>query len=174
MLKKTIPNYETYFVTSEGNVFNTNYHSTKQTQQLKYDLSGKSKCYKRVTLCKNSITKRFVIHRLVALAFIPNPFNKPQVNHIDGNPSNNNMENLEWCTQSENMKHAFRTGLQTPNITNTKLTTEDIPLIFEMRKQGLTHKEISLNFDVNRKCIGDVLNKKTWTNTTKEVTTANV
>lgn len=174
MLKKTIPNYETYYVTSIGDVFNTNYHSTKQTQQLKFDYSGKSKCYKRVTFCKDGKTKRFLIHRLVALAFIDNPLNKPQVNHIDGNPSNNDMDNLEWCTQSENMKHAFRTGLQTPNITNAKLTKKNIFEIFEMRKLGLTHKEISLNFDVNRKCIGDVLNKKTWTNTTKEVTTANV
>lgn len=61
--------------------------------------------YLRVALCKNGKTKFHSVHRVVAQAFIPNPQNKPQVNHIDENKDNNHVENLEWCTAKENTNH---------------------------------------------------------------------
>lgn len=67
--------------------------------------------YKFVTLQIEGKQKRMRVHRLVAETFIPNPENKPFVNHIDGNRSNNNVENLEWVTPSENTQHAVVTGL---------------------------------------------------------------
>ena len=70
------------------------------------------KGYLMVCLCKNSKPKNYRNHRLVAQAFIPNPLNKPQINHINGIRNDNRIENLEWCTGSENMIHAFKTGLQ--------------------------------------------------------------
>lgn len=60
---------------------------------------------------KQGVGKEYKVHRLVAFAFIPNPENKPFINHIDGNPINNHVSNLEWCTQSENMYHAYETRL---------------------------------------------------------------
>lgn len=62
--------------------------------------------YQIVCLCINNKKTTNFVHRLVAEAFIPNPENKPQVNHIDGNPSNNNISNLEWVSASENSIHA--------------------------------------------------------------------
>ena len=66
--------------------------------------------YNRVTLSKNHKSTRYLVHRLVATHFIENPDNKPFVNHIDNNGTNNILTNLEWCTHSENMIHAQRQG----------------------------------------------------------------
>jgi len=78
---------------------------------LKYFYSRK---YHAVTLCKFGIEKSVLVHRLVATAFVPNPENKPEVNHIDGNPENNFFKNLEWVTKQENMQHAKLNGLILP------------------------------------------------------------
>ena len=71
--------------------------------------------YYKVGLYRNGKAKNFKIHRLVAEAFIPNPNNYPQVNHIDGHKNNNCVDNLEWCDNSYNMKEAYRIGLIVPN-----------------------------------------------------------
>lgn len=70
--------------------------------------------YEFVELSKNGKAKKYSVHRLVAQAFIPNPDNKPQVNHIDGNKISNCVENLEWVTCSENIKHAYKNKLTKP------------------------------------------------------------
>lgn len=72
-------------------------------------------CYRKVLLFKDRINKSFQVHRLVAKAFIPNPENKPCVNHINWIKDDNRVENLEWCTRSENIRHAFDTWLMKNN-----------------------------------------------------------
>ena len=67
--------------------------------------------YRRVVLVKNKEKRCPNVHRLMAINFIENKENKPQVNHIDGNKLNNRLDNLEWSDRSENMKHAYNTGL---------------------------------------------------------------
>lgn len=71
--------------------------------------------YWGVLLTKNNKSMCYSIHRLVAKAFLPNPENKTQVNHIDGDKQNNSVTNLEWCTPKENIQHAWRTGLSIMN-----------------------------------------------------------
>jgi len=77
---------------------------------IKHQVSNNG--YVRVELWQGGRGKKYLLHRLLAQAFIPNPENKPQVNHIDGDPQNNELNNLEWVTQSENQLHAYRSGLQ--------------------------------------------------------------
>lgn len=74
---------------------------------------------------RNGVAKCFKVHRLVAEAFIPNPDGKPFVNHIDGVKTNNNVSNLEWVTNSENMLHAFAIGLAKPRHQEYRLTEEE-------------------------------------------------
>lgn len=91
----------------------------KKTDRLKRNNHSGRTEYLQVGLCSNGKTKMFLLHRLVALAFIPNPLNKPCVNHKNGNGFDNKVENLEWVTNSENINHAWRTGLMNDSTRKT-------------------------------------------------------
>lgn len=108
------------------------------------------------------VGSRKAIHRLVAEVFIPNPLGLPQVNHKDGDKSNNVVYNLEWCTQSENSKHAYNTGLicRGESHPKSKLTSDDIIEIRKLHGQPL--KELSERFGVTKMCISKIQNNKMW------------
>jgi len=91
-----IKDYDKYFINNYGTVYNNHLKELRKEKTK----GG----YLRVTLYKNGKPKHFLIHRLVAQAFIPNPKNLPEVNHIDNNPVNNRVENLAWCTAKENSR----------------------------------------------------------------------
>jgi hypothetical protein len=100
---KNVPNYEgLYQVSSHGNLKN------KRKEILKLHKSRDG--YYRYTFSHNYIKKKWSISRLVATVFIENPENKPNVNHKDNNPLNNEISNLEWCTQKENIQHSYKYG----------------------------------------------------------------
>ena len=100
-----------YGITKRGEVYSFNYRDSGNTQKLTPYANRHGYIYLR--LWKVGREKNYLVHRLVALTFIPNPENKPEVNHIDSNRANNNVNNLEWVTKSENCKHAYRFGSQT-------------------------------------------------------------
>ena len=124
------------------------------------------KGYATVSLSKDGKQKIGKIHRLVAQAFIPNPLNLPQVNHIDGNKTNNNVFNLEWCDNSYNQKHAHETGLF-PTYEETKgwgrpakpvamLDLQTGQVLKTFKTLSSAGRETGINqFNIRTVCVGD-------------------
>lgn len=101
---KDIPEYEgLYQVSDLGRVRSLNYNQTGEIKLLKQSTNKKG--YKQISLYKNGKEKKYRVHRLVAIAFLPNPNNYKEVNHKDECKSNNNMNNLEWCTREYNINY---------------------------------------------------------------------
>jgi len=100
---QSIKDFEQYSVSDSGDVVCHNYRHTGKTQSLKQTPNGKG--YLQVDLWNNGYHRKFFVHRLVAQAFIPNPENKPEVDHIDGNRTNNAKSNLRWATSDENSQN---------------------------------------------------------------------
>lgn len=116
-------------VTNKGRVF------SRLGRELKQQLSAVG--YYRVEIWHKGFGRKHLVHRLVASAFIPNPNDKPQVNHKDGNKLNNDVENLEWVTQSENQIHAYRTNLQRGfHVSGRKISAEHKAALCGSRWRG--------------------------------------
>ena len=146
--KLTIDDYE---ITRDGKVINKHTGHTLAPQP-----NGKG--YLRVSIGK----KLMFIHRLVAEKYIPNPENKPQVNHKDGNKLNNCVDNLEWVTNQENRNHAVDNDLQVTGekCSWAKLTEENVKEI--RANPGYENEYWARKFKVSRGTINDVVNYRTW------------
>ena len=176
---KDLPDFEgIYQVSTKGRVRSLKYtkygkpHILKQTvivekSHQKYKNSN-GYVYVKLHVNGKCYTKR--VHRLVAITFIPNPENKDQVNHIDGNTLNNCVENLEWSNGSENILHARRVlkrGI--PRLIgerhgNANLTWNDVNKIREdyPKDINLDYKDFAEIYSVNPCAIGDIIMNKSW------------
>lgn len=124
--------------------------------------------YLRVSLRDGAKRKFYYVHQLVAVAFLGNPDGKPCVNHIDGNKLNNAVENLEWCTYSENMKHAVENGLNhVPGLRgdahpHAKLSSFEVRAIREAHAEGVSAIDLSRDYGVTPKQIHNIISGKHW------------
>ena len=168
---KDVKGYEwIYKVSSYGRVKSLD-RTVPQKDGKKKNIKGKilnprksKKGYLKAGLNLNGKEKLYSIHRLVAIAFIPNPENKTEVNHKNGIKTDNRSSELEWATSSENNKHAFKIGLQNnsgDNNPQSKLSKNDV---LEIRELILNHsnKNIGKMFKVSAATISDIKTRKTW------------
>lgn len=158
--------YADYNIDTHGNVWSckTNKkYAFRAWRKMKPYLTGNG--YHRICLYgKSSRGEKFAVHKIVALAFIPKKQGKPFINHINGIKTDNRVENLEWCTASENTKHAYSIG-HSPNNKGqnhgmSKLIDANINEIFEMRRMNFSQKSIATHFNVSKSTICEVLQRK--------------
>lgn len=122
-----------------------------------------TKGYLKVCLSYDNKNYNRDIHRLVALAFVPNTNNKPQVNHIDGDKRNNIYTNLEWCTAAENMRHASDIGLRPKDHgCVTKLDKAKADIIRSQYNNGCYRIDLAKNFCVSISTINKILRNELW------------
>ena len=110
-MEKIIEGFPNYSITSDGEIYSLNYLGVRGRKQKLSPSPRKADGYIKITLCRDGKKYDRYLHILVAQHFIPNPDNLSQVNHKDGDKSNCHDWNLEWCTQSKNIKHAYDNGL---------------------------------------------------------------
>lgn len=116
-------------------------------------------------------TKSVLVNRVIALRFLPNPLNLPQVNHIDGNKENNALRNpddqmqLEWSSGSDNEKHAHRTGLKSgrgSQNSNAKMTAAGVIALRKAHEKGAAVPVLMKSFNIARSTVINIINRTTW------------
>lgn len=169
---KDIKGYEgLYAITKDGRVWRYKRRlelpcgiiRTYSAKFIKMSLRDK-KSYLAVHLRDDKTAKTFAVHRLVAQTFIPNPRDKPEVNHRDGNKTNNNVDNLEWATGEENSEHARDIGLikRGEKHHNCRLTNADVLRIRQYRKSGFTGRKIASLFSISITHVYDICAFRKW------------
>lgn len=158
-------NETNYYVRSDGSVFSTNNVPEGYLKKLKP--SKQSMGYYAVPLSVNSTVHRKFVHRLIATAFIPNPFLKPIINHKDGNKENNNVTNLEWATYKENMRHAYNTGLNKrrfgeDNFSHVISRRQAIEICKLLEQNKLCCREIAEKIGCTKNIVDNIKNHLAW------------
>ena len=119
-----------------------------------------------MTLTQNCGTKKtFLLHRVIAITYIPNPDDLPQVNHKDGNKSNNNYLNLEWVTGQQNVTHSVEQGLvkRGNKRPNAMLTDDQVRELRQLRKDGKSYYDLGRQFNIAYQTAHKVCTRQTYT-----------
>lgn len=160
---KIIEGFLNHRVTNFGNVQTRKIRGTNRIGEWVNMRQSSAHGYKHVTLSENKKRKTFKIHRLVAIAFINNPEGKEQVNHIDGNKTNNHVLNLEWCTAKENMKHANEIGLiRRGGERYSKKIDDMIVLTIRTMPKSCRNKDLSKIYKIKNNTVSQIRAGVSW------------
>lgn len=169
MVKKLIINSKHklkyhYYITDDGRVYS---EQTNKYLSTNLDKNG----YVKVRLISADNKRHtYSIHRLVMENFKPrNDMSKLQVNHINGDKTNNFLSNLEWTTCQENIDHAVKNNLRAAVNGSAKLTVDEVQEIIELLINGSSNKEIAQKYKVHEETIGRIKRKQSWAHLTKDI-----
>lgn len=158
--RKQLKEYSKYWIEDNGVV----YYYKNSIQFVKMKPASDKKGYLHISLYSNSgIRKTFLIHRLVAELFCDNPDNYKYVNHLDGDKSNNHANNLEWCNNSHNLRHAYKNGLKSAKGMKNgraKFTNELIEQVRLDFTEGISRKDLSIKYNISYSHIVSILANK--------------
>jgi hypothetical protein len=156
MKYKIHPDFPNYKIYDTGDI----YGGDGKRRKLEHTIHDRY----RIDLYHNAKRKRFQVHTLVALLFIPNPENRKEINHKDGNPMNNHVDNLEWSTRSENIQHAYDClGMVSPRGWGNgaiRFSDEEIIDMRERSKKGESYKSIARFYKTSGWYVSTVVNRK--------------
>lgn len=165
----SVAGYPAYEITPDGRVFRAAPGRGARLKEKQLTISGSG--YHVVQLHDGAgRSKTFLVHRLVALTFIGSPPpGRTDINHIDGNKTNNHVSNLEWCDNRHNILHAYRAGLRRPSHkgqppgeahSNAKLTAENVQEIRALRASGLSTSAIAKRFRLDQSTVSRISNPR--------------
>lgn len=168
---RKVKKYEGYFRISENGLVRGEQRSIMRLSGRLLNLKARlkksridGKGYAVVSLGKNNKMVSYLVHRLVAEAFIPNPNNKPEVNHKDGNKLNNHVSNLEWVTKKENETHALINGLKPygERVHTAKIEEWDVLVIRKRIRNGETQSVVAKDYGLSQPTVSEIVLRKTW------------
>lgn len=177
----TINDFKNYAVSENGIVFSLNYNKTGKCKAIRSYLDKYG--YEYVILFKNKKRHKRLVHRLVLQAFVSNPENKPQANHLNGVRNDNRLCNLEWCTAKENVIHSYKvlgkkpTDEQVRNFKErfagsknpkAKMTQELADNMRVDRKNGMYYKDICKKYGISASQVSAIIKNKFWKSTVHE------
>lgn len=166
---KDIPGYENYYQASNhgrikrvgGYIRHSNNSMKNWSEKVlaqKQDAGG----YLKVEFSKDGKRKNILCHRAVCAAFHENPQNLPQVNHKDGDKTNNSVDNLEWCSKSHNRLHAFATGLTSAKGSKNSQAILTVDRVLKIRESNERVKDLARQHGVSPATICDIKNRRSW------------